>query len=419
MNEDLRSAFRNQVEARQAFNALGEDATEAQVNEARHKLYEADKKILELLEKPATAPAELRSEIRLSRYVGAIAEERALDGVEAELNQELKLAENMVPLEALEPLVEERADVISPQNAAGNAQLASGAVNVSTGPILSRVFTQTDARFLGVPMPMVPPGKRVYPVMVKGTTAAMQARGSGPDAGGAQFDVVNATPHRLTGRYVFDLEGVAELGGMLESTLRADLRNEMGWQLDNQVVNGSGASGQVSGIIKAVGTDFYPDRGANTDPAQITWETARQLATDELDGKYARTEGDIAMLIGKSNYVRLRNVYRNGATASNVDGVDALRALGTSVRRSFLIPAAKVQQKSGTAGKTSTKATELVIWAAERDVAVIPVWQGITLIRDPYTNAKQAQIVLTAHMLFDFQIRRKDGWKVYLVRPGS
>ena len=33
------------------------------------------------------------------------------------------------------------------------------------------------------------------------------------------------------------------------------------------------------------------------------------------------------------------------------------------------------------------------------------------MIRDPYTNAHKAQIALTAHMLFGFVFKRKDGWK--------
>ena len=50
---------------------------------------------------------------------------------------------------------------------------------------------------------------------------------------------------------------------------------------------------------------------------------------------------------------------------------------------------------------------------------MVPVWQGITMIRDPYTDAGKAQVVLTAHMLFDFVFRRKDGWKDLAVNPSD
>ena len=412
MNPELRAALLAQVEARQALNALAEDATPEDRSPALAKLNEADQKVAELLSaEPSTAPAELRDRISLGRYLHAIARDAVPDGAEAELRQELHLSDQAIPLEALLPTAEERADAISPQDSAGDP-LGSGAINLSTGPLLTRVFTATDTAFLGVSMPSVPAGERRYPVMTAGTSASMQARGAGPDAGAAKFEVVDANPHRLTGRYAFDLEGVAEMGGLLESTLRADLRTEMGWQLDNQILNGTGQANQVSGILASLtDTPFPALAGAAKDPAQLTWENARQMLFDNLDGKFARTEGDIRLLIGDSTYKRLRSVYRNGATASNVDGIDALRAMGARLRRSFLIPAQSAYLAS------ATKREQHVVWAAEPGAAVAPVWQGITMIRDPYTEARKAQVLLTAHMMFDFIFRRKDGWKDLAVNP--
>ena len=412
MNEELRAALQAQVEARQALNALADDVSEEERAAALAKLQEADQAVLTALEAPTvTAPPELRDRISLGRYLTGIAEQRALDGAEGELRQELNLSDQAIPLEALLPTPEERADAVSPQTSGGDP-LPSGTINITTGPLLTRVFTATDTAFLGVAMPTVPAGERRYPVMVGGTDASMQARGAQPDAGAAKFSVVDANPHRLTGRYVLDLEGVAEMGGLLESTLRSDLRTVMGWQMDNQVLNGDGAGNNVSGIIASLADTPFPAlAGAAKDPAQLTWENAREMLYTLLDGKFARTEGDIRLLIGDSTYQRLRSVYRDGATASNVDGVDALRAMGAMLRRSFLIPAQDAYLDS------ATKREQHLIWAAEAGAAVAPVWQGITMIRDPYTEAGKAQIVLTAHMLFDFIFRRKDGWKDLAVNP--
>lgn len=414
MQTELRAKMTAQIEARQALNGLPDDATPEDRAAAVAALEAADQAVLEALaDVPTEAPAELRDRIRLSRYLGGIVEQRQLDGAEAELRQELNLSDQAIPLEALLPMPEERQDAISPQNAAG-AALPPGTINVSTGELLTRIFTETDTAFLGVAMPTVPPGVRRYPVMVDGTTASMQARGASPDAGAAKFNVVDASPKRLTGRYVLDLEGLAEMGDALEATLRADLRMEMGFQLDNQVLNGSGAANQVSGALNQLADLPWPGlEGAAKDPAQLTWETARELLYANLDGKYARTESDIRLLIGDSTWRRLRSVYRDGATASNIDGVDALRAMGAAVRRSFLIPAEDAYLPS------ATKREQHLLWSAAREAgsAVAPVWQGITMIRDPYTDAGKAQVILTAHMLFDFIMRRKDGWKDFAVNP--
>lgn len=414
MTPELRAALLAQVEARQALNSLADDAAPEE-RALVTRLNEADQAVAELLTaEPAEAPPELRDRISLGRYLHGIAEQRSLDGAEGELRTEIGLSDQAVPIEALLPTPEERADVVSPQTAAG-AALPSGTINLSTGPMLNRVFSVTDTAFLGIAMPMVPAGERRYPVMVDGTTAAMVARGGEQDAGAAKFSVVDANPHRLTGRYVLDLEGVAEMGGLLESTLRSDLRMEMGFQLDRQVLLGTGAANQVSGIITSLDLVNPPGAAKGADSPALTWANARQIATDGLDGKFSRTEADIRLLIGGDTYSKLRTLYRTND--SEVDGMAALGALGTRVRRSFqLPPPGTVQiQDTGAAAKNSTKKHQRSVAASEAAAAVAPVWQGITMIRDPYTNAGAAQIVLTAHMLFDFVFRRKDGWHQYAI----
>ena len=290
MKKELREALIRQTESRQKLNSLPDDTTEEARAEAVKSLDAADQAVLDLLSKePTHAPAELRDQISLGRYISAIASDRVADGAEQELRQELNLSDQAVPLEALLPTPEERADAISPQDSAGDA-LDSGAINRTTGGLLNRVFTMTDSAFLGISMPMVPPGERRYPVMVDGTTASMQARGAGPDAGAAKFVVVDANPHRLTGRYVFDLEGVAEMGGLLESTLRSDLRMEMGYQMDRQVLLGTGASNQVTGLINQLDLVLPPGNTFATNDANavINWATAKQLGYGPLDGRYIR-----------------------------------------------------------------------------------------------------------------------------------
>jgi len=415
MNEELRAALRAQAEARAAWNALADDASDEDRAAARTTLENADKAVIEALDTAASAPAELRDRISLGRYLTAYANQRVLEGPEAELNQELRMADNTVPLEALLPTPEERADAVSPQDAGGDP-LSFGTVNTTTGPMLTRVFTATDTAFLGIAMPTVPPGERNYPVMVDGTEAAMQERGGAPDAGAAKFNVVNATPHRLTGRYVFDLEGVAELGGLLESTLRADLRREMGYQLDRQVLLGSGANGQVRGLINALDLQVPPGAAAGRDAPQLSWANARQIGTEGLDGRYARTEADIRLLIGGATYVAARTLYRNENAGDAMDAIAAMRALGMGLRRSFQIPAPAAVTFKGQ-NSASTKRTERAIANSEPGAAVAPVWQGISMIRDPYTEAGKAQIVMTAHMLFDFLMRRTDGWRQYGINP--
>ena len=217
MNKEIRDKMLEQIEARQAINKLAANCKPEDRSRAIDRLDKIDQQLAELLakqpdEKPT--PIELRSRVKLGKYLHGVVQERVLDGAEGELRQELNLSDEAIPLEAMLDL-EDRADIVSPQNAAGQA-LPSGAININTGPMLNRVFKQTDTAFLRISMPTVPAGERRYPVMTAGTTAAMVARGASQDAGPARFDVVDAQPHRLAAKYVFDLEGVAELGGAVE-----------------------------------------------------------------------------------------------------------------------------------------------------------------------------------------------------------
>ncbi|MDE0001743.1 MAG: phage major capsid protein [Rhodospirillaceae bacterium] len=420
MKPELRKALREQTEARIAYNGLADDAKPEDVTAAEQRLKDADQAVIEAFDKETTTPVELRDRISLARYLQAVADEKPLDGAEGELRTELKLSDQAIPLEALLPTPEERADAVSPQNAAGNAPLGFDTIYQSVGPMLNRVFKATDAAFLGVAMPTVPAGERVYPVMTDGTSAAMTARGSdGPDAGAAKFDVVTATPKRLTGRYVFDLEGVATLGGMLESTLRADLRRVMGYQLDLQILNGSGAAGQVAGLINQLGltlppgAEFGTSGTANDVSAVPDWDAFKAMLTDGLNGTFARMESDLRILIGQATYTLARSKYR--ADETDEDAIMMMRALGSRVGLSFQIPApavATIPPKSA----DSSKKVQSAIVNMEPGAAVAPVWQGITMIRDPYTSASKAQIILTAHMLFDFVMRRKDGWRRWAIR---
>lgn len=419
MKDALKKAFKAQIEARTAFNKLAEDASEDDVNKAEKRLKEADDKLIEIMDEPDTqeVPNELRDRVSLAKYLVAIAGQAVADGAEAELRQEVGLSDQAIPLEALLPTPEERADQVSPQEAGKTTALGFGSINQTAGPLLGRIFKQTDSAFLGISMPTVPPGERVYPVMTAGTTAAMTARGAdGPDAGAAKFDVVNATPHRLTGKYIFDLEGVATLGGLLESTLRADLRNVLGYQMDLQVFNGNDTGANVNGLLNQLPLVKNPaDTYASNQPnAVVSWASAKAMFVQLLDGVYARSESDWRALWGQDTYNILRQSYR-GTTTDDTDAIDEANNMGVTQRLSFQTPAPAVATVSGESA-ASTKKLQPVVLNAEAGTAVAPVWQGITMIRDPYTEANKAQIIMTAHMMFDFVLRREDGWKKVALR---
>lgn len=416
MHKSIAEAMKEQIEARHALLALDPERPKEEFQAAETRMLQADKDVVAAFEKASDETdkraEEWRDKVSLARYLGAIKEQKTVDGAEAELRTELGLSDMAIPLEALLPLsVEERTDAVSPQDTASKA-LAFGTINQTRANLLTRLFKQTDTAFLGVAMPSVPAGERVYPVMTDGTTAGMVERGDeAPDAKAAKFGVVNATPKRLSARYVFDLEGVATLGAELESTLRADLRRAMGYQMDLQILNGDNADGEVNGLINQLPLTASPaDTYASNQPNKVVdWSIARQTLTLLLDGVYARSEAAWRILWGQATYNILRNSYRT-AQAQDVDGVAAVAGLGAAQALSFQIAAPATATVTGQSG-ASTKKLQAALFNSEAGFAVAPIWQGITMIRDPYSEASKAQVVMTAHMMFDFILRRTGGWK--------
>ncbi|MYE06322.1 MAG: phage major capsid protein [Chloroflexi bacterium] len=424
MNPEIRAAFLAQIEARNALNGLDETATAETRQAAIDALAAADQDLKDAIEAlPENIEQRerqpLADRVSLSRYMLGVLEQRAVDGAEAELRTELKLSDQAIPWEALAAPVEERADEVSPQNKGGD-QLAYGTINITTAGILSRVFTRTDTGFLGVSLPGVAAGQRRFPVMIDGTAASMQARGGEPDAGAAKFDVVDATPHRLTGRYVLDIEGLAEMGQALEGQLRADLRTEMGYQMDRQILLGDGTGANVTGLIAQLDLTAMPgSEFATNDVPLLSWANFKEGITATLDGKYGRTEMDERWLLGHASYTLARTLYRgNNNSGNDWDAIEMSRNLGARSAVSFQIPAPAVATIKPKTAKSSKKVQSAIV-NMEPGAAVAPVWQGLTMIRDPYTEAGKGQVIMTAHMMFDFIMRRTDGWKRYAIRTES
>ena len=389
MNKEIADKLHQALELRQSLNKdMAQD-----MSESEKRLYEdviaAEKSLLDSLKRinqEVEVPAENVQRIELRNYLQSYANGKPVVGAEAEMNQGLGLNDmTQIPLEALLDLeVEERTD--DPTN------LTQGTFNKQVRPIAPRLFHRTDAAWIGVAMPSVPAGTQVYPVMTGGTSASMRNVNQAVEADAATFTTTTLNPTRLSARYKFNLEGVAELGTILESTLRSDLRQVMGDALDDQILKGDGNAPNVSGFFNALANP-----AAAT--AEEVWTDYRNLPIDAIDGLMARNEGDVRFLFGKDTYQHARKTFAVASvtSAENQDAIQAMQALGASVRSSFRVPAV--------AGK---KQDALRILRGAR--AVAPVWQGITIIRDPYTGAASAQVAMTAHMLFSFGFPRTEGW---------
>ena len=322
---------------------------------------------------PADDPAkeELVGRASLGEVFGAAVEQRATDGATRELQDELGLMADSIPLE----LIEERTSGVTP---------APSTVGANQQSIIPAVFPQAAATFLRVPQPRVPTGEAVYTVLSTSATPGTPAEGIDQAHSAAAFTAESLSPARIQASLFFSREDRARLVGMSEA-LRENLSMALMDQLDDEILTGT--TGLLSGTVLA-------NHNVTTETDYALYRS--QFAYSRVDGKYATGTGDLRVLMGSGTYAHAASQYRG-----NNDNTDALMALLRAVdgvRVSAHVPAVASSRQNA------------VIRRGGRMDMVAPIWQGVQLIVDPYTQAKAGEIIVTAVMLFATKLLRADGF---------
>ena len=344
---------------------------------------------LEKAEEPASPqpsadsrPA-LEGRCRLHRIVGAVVEHRAVDGPERELQSELKLEPNQVPLSLLRPegapaVEEHRAATAAPSNVGRQQQ-----------PVIQAVFPQSCAAFLGVPMPTVSVGESVFPVLSTRPPVAALAAGATQSETTGSYSAEVLSPSRLQASYFYRREDAAKFK-QFDASLRENLNMALADGLDREILVGS------NGLL--TGTNL-PDNAVSADADYPHY--IQEMMLKRVDGRWASTMKDVRIVMGTATYSDAGIKYTG--SSGNVDAysaLDKLSDMSAGVRVSAHVPA-----------PASGKQNALIRRGMRRD-AVCPIWEGVTLIPDEVTRAASGEIVLTTVLLFAFQILRQDGfWK--------
>ena len=304
---------------------------------------------------------------------GAALEHRSTDGETAELQTELGLSANQIPLALLR--AEFRATGVTP------APANVGATQVE---IIPAVFPQSCAAFLGIDMPTVGVGEAVFPVLSTSADAGTPAENAEQDETAGAFDAEVLSPARIQASFRYSREDRARFMGM-DSALRMNLSDALSDQLDAEILAGD------EGLLD--GTNL-----ANHNvTAQTTYALYReQFAYGRVDGKFASSPEDLKVVMGADTFAHAASQYRGNN--DNTDALMAMKAAGVGVKVSAHIPAA-----------SGNKQNAVIRLGMRRDM-VAPIWEGISLIPDEITKAADGQIVLTAVMLHAVKILRSGGF---------
>ena len=198
------------------------------------------------------------------------------------------------------------------------------------------------------------------------------------------FSAELVKPERLQSAFTYRRVDAARFSAMGES-LRAALNESLGESLDVQIV--AGADGLLGGT----------NLDAHTQAAVDTYGTyVSKFGFGRVDGRYAPTAKSIKVLMGSAGYAHAGSVYRGDQ--SQESAIDRLMTITGGIKVSPHVPAV-----------VSTKQKTIVRLGARRDM-VAGLWQGVTILVDEISRAKQGEIVVTAVMLVGIKVLRAGGF---------
>jgi len=243
----------------------------------------------------------------------------------------------------------------------------------------------------------VPAGQSEYLLVNAGVAPAQRVEGAaGPDSAALGLAATTLKPKRLTGKYIYSQELLASTP-MIEDAIRSDLRMAVEAAMSDGVINGvitpatASTHANINGFVNSL---TQVDDGSAADAARFAG-----LAAEAVDGIHADTEAQVRVLVGVASYKLAAKVHLAGSGES---GTELLMRRAGGFRSSSYIagPASDIQDS--------------ILWAGgggvSRGDSVAAMWgNGLEVIRDPYTQAAQGQIVLNWISLWDAAVAHRAG----------
>ena len=334
---------------------------------------------------------ETRAELRNAFY--AVMNGAPLSGAEKELQEHRGLSGHHLPWDLIAPRARPEARMEQRVDAVSSAPSDS---HLQQHPILARVFARSATATLGTAMPMVPVGEQNYPVITTTDTASILAKDTAEgDTADAGITAHTIGPRRLQRSYLFRREDQAVLAG-LEEALRSDLSGAVSTLLDQQVLAGSGAAPNFAGFLAAAANGGLADRSDT--PGRVTFALAAGESARGIDGIYAGSLGECAIVIGDDTARDLASKFQNN------DSEAALAYMNRTTMRTMAsanVPAVAATFQEGVLARMGASGMN----------SVCPVWDGMFAIRDEITGRKSGQISITIGMLAGFDILRAGGFQ--------
>ena len=277
-------------------------------------------------------------------------------GATAELQQELSLGDNAVPLHLF---------AASSVTSAGDAETQE--------PTIPQVFPSAISMGMGIDRRAVGVGVANVPVVTAPEDGPTSVADIGDTVAASTVTIagVQLVPTRLQVSATIGRDELSTFRG-LEDQVEMVLRAALMSALDRQALYSAGSNGLLN-----FGTD-----PTNT-MTVMSFGSLMAAVTNAVDGRYAGGLEYLHTLLGPATYTLGSRIYRGAS--DNESPVEKLARITGGIMTSDLVaaPASQNQQAVTARGGAMNKGY------AQR------VWGGVEVIRDPYTKAADGQLVAT------------------------
>ena len=326
---------------------------------------------------------ELRSKASLTEFMLARMQGRAVTGAEAELCAAAGVQGIPLELWDVPATAEQRA-----------ATEAPGTVGVNLDAIRPAVFANSIAPRLGIEMPRVMSGTYASATIATSTAAAALAKGGVADATAATFTVTAVTPKRISARLSLQIEDIAAVGqANFESILRENLALVLSDELDEQVITGNGTAPNLTGILERLSAPSAPGG------AVAVFDDFVGRFTEGIDGLWASTMSEVAIVCGPDTYRVAAKAFRDGSGGNANRGEIAFSDYAMANFGGFWTNKRMPDTASNIqAGILYRKGRNMMGGAGAMRTAVCPHWNEVS-IDDIYSGSASGTRHFTMHVL--------------------
>lgn len=322
----------------------------------------------------------IRGKVKLTDYVVAGVESRALDGAASELNASMKLNRGEFPLELLSPEV----------------RTVSGSdTTVTPQRWLDRLFDTTAASRLGISFESVEPGVASYPVTTGGPSAAQRGEGQDAADGTLAYTVTELKSKRNAVHVSYTVEDRSRIP-MLEQVIQRDMRGAMMTGIDRTIFLGdSGATPNAADIVGLTTAAGVTDKTL-TQAQKVKADKTLEAFLSLVDGKHADSNSAIRLVVSQGSHgLWYSTIHNSGADNGTVADFLMNAGLTWTVRGDI-----DSNTANGDWGAFVGLSNGL------EGAAVAPVWVAGEMVVDPYSEAKGGKILVTMNYLWNFAIPR-------------